>query len=293
MSAALDVKSSRGGAAAIQWLPVIAGLLVLYVPSFYGLAKDAWRYDDFAHGPIILGIILWLIWRKREALLDVPAQAFAAAPAPGLALLVCGLLLYVFGRSQEITLLEVGSLAPVLAGVFLAMRGWPALRALWFPILFVIFVVPLPQFLVDALSGPLKQNVSAIAEQLLYAAGYPIARAGVVLAIGQYQLLVADACSGLNSIFSLMAVGAFYLYLVRHQSWLHNVLILASLLPVAVCANILRVIVLVLVTYRFGDAAGQGFLHLFSGMMLFATALFIILLLDAILARAIKPRHPA
>ena len=290
MPAALDVKASRGAAAAVEWLPVIAGLLVLYVPTFYGLSATLWRYDDYAHSPIILGIIIWLIWKKRAVLLEVPA---AARPAAGLALLVFGLLLYAAGRAQAITVFEVASLAPILAGVFLAMRGWAAVRALWFPIVFIVFMVPLPQFFVDALSGPLKQSVSAIAEEFLYAAGYPVARTGVVLAIGQYVLLVADACSGLNSMFSLMAVGTLYLHLMQHRSWLHNGLILLSLLPVAVCANIVRVIVLVLVTYRFGDAAGQGFMHRFSGMLLFATALLVILLLDAILARAIKSRAPA
>ena len=118
--------------------------------------------------------------------------------------------------------------------------------------------------------------------------GYPIARNGVVLTIGQYQLLVADACSGINSMFSLSAIGLLYLHLIRYKSWLHNGLILASLLPIAFCANIMRVMLLVLVTYHFGDEAGQGFIHKFSGMVLFVAALIILLLLDTILARVIK-----
>jgi exosortase len=148
----------------------------------------------------------------------------------------------------------------------------------------------LPATLVDAITGPLKNHVSAIAEQLLYAAGYPIARSGVVLTIGQYQLLIADACSGLNSMFSISAIGLLYLYLMRYKSWMRNGLVLAGLLPIAFCANVVRVILLVLVTYHFGDAAGQGFLHGFSGMALFVIALILILLLDGLLSRIIKPR---
>src|SRR6185436_8744389 len=174
----------------------------LYVPTFYKAATGFWQFEEHAHGPIILAIIVWLFWNKRAALF---ITSWERAQAAGIALLVFGLLLYVVGRSQEIALLEIGALAPILAGVLLAMRGWPALRVFWFPILFVAFMVPLPGFLVDALTGPLKQHVSAIAEQVLYAAGYPIARNGVMLTIGQYQLLVADACSGLNSMFSLSA----------------------------------------------------------------------------------------
>jgi exosortase B len=279
MAAVLETKPSQG-IAGLEWLPVAAGLLVLYVPTFYDLATTLWQLDEYAHGPIILAVIAWLIWDRRQALFAAPART---APLPGFTLLLFGLLIYAVGRSQEITMFELGSLAPVLAGVLLATRGWPGLRAFWFAILFIAFVVPLPGFLVDALTAPLKQNVSAVAEQLLYVAGYPIARNGVMLTIGQYQLLVADACSGLNSMFSLSALGLLYLYLTRYQSWLHNGLVLASILPIAFCANIVRVMILVLVTYHFGDAAGQGFVHGFSGMLLFIIALLGLFAFDALL----------
>jgi exosortase B len=248
-------------------------------PTFYDAATTFWQTDENGHGPIILAVIVWLIWQERAALLTRPAIPHRLA---GLAVLVPGLLIYVVGRAVGIALLEIGSLAPVLAGVLLAMRGWPALRALWFPIFFIAFMIPLPGIFVDAVTGPLKQYVSQIATQILYAAGYPIARSGVILTIGQYQLLVADACSGINSMFGLSAVGLLYLYIVRRSSWLHNGLLLASLLPIAFCANVVRVMFLALITYHFGDRAGQGFLHGFSGMVLFIVALLVIFLLDNI-----------
>jgi len=286
MSEVLDIKTLRGTFAP-EWLPVLAGLLILFVPTFYDLARTLWQKDDFAHGPIILAVILWLIWDKRQILL---APATHSARASGLSLLVFGLLVYVVGRAHGVALLEVGSLAPILAGVLLAMRGWPGLRAYWFMILFVAYVVPLPGFFVDAVTLPLKHNVSVIADKILYAAGYPIAQDGVILIVGPYHLLVADACSGLNSMFSLTALGLLYLYLMQRKSLLHIALIVASLLPIAFVANIVRVITLVLVTYHFGDAAGQGFVHSFSGLVLFVIALIIIIVLDASLARVIKPR---
>lgn len=273
-----------------EWLPVCVGLVVLYAPTFFGLANGLWQSDEYAHGPIILAVVIWLIWDRRHALLAAPTSN---NPAIGLVLVIAGLLSYILGRSQGITILDVGSLFLVLSGVLLAMRGWSGVRSLWFMLLFIAYLLPLPGTFVDAITGPLKNYVSLIAEQILYTAGYPIARSGVVLTIGQYQLLVADACSGINSMFSLSAVGLLYLYLVRHKSWLHNGLIVASLLPIAFCANIIRVIFLVLVTYHFGDAAGQGFLHGFSGMVLFVVALTCILLLDAILIRVFKPRTTA
>ncbi len=280
MSSTLDTRLPQVTAAWAEWLPGVAGLLVLYVPTFYELATTLWQQDEFAHGPIILAVIAWLIWDRRQALFASPART---APVPGFALLVFGLLIYAVGRSQDIILFEVGALAPILAGVLLATRGWPALRALWFALLFIAFLVPLPGFFVDALTASLKNNVSAIAEQLLYTASYPIARNGVVLTIGQYQLLVADACSGLNSMFSLSALGLLYLYLMRYKSWLHNGLILVSILPIAFCANIVRVVILVLVTYHFGDATGQGFVHNFAGMLLFIIALLGLFAFDSLL----------
>ena len=282
---ALRDETSSLRAVGFEWLPVVAGLLVLYVPSFYKLGTTLWQEDGYAHGPIILMVLAWLVWEKRQVLL-VPA--LQRAFLPGLALLILGLLMYILGRSQDVNVLEVGSLIPVFAGVVVAMRGWPALRSFWFMLVFAIYLVPIPGILVDAITGPLKQHVSAVAAQILYMGGYPIARNGVVLTIGQYQLLVADACSGINSMFSLSAIGLLYLHLIRYKSWLHNGLILASLLPIAFCANIMRVMFLVLVTYHFGDEAGQGFIHKFSGMVLFVAALIILLLLDTILARVIK-----
>lgn len=289
MSVALEIKPPRG-AVRFEWLPIVAGLLILYVPTFYDLSRTLWATDEYAHGPIILAVVVWLIWDNRQALLAPPART---APVSGLALLILGLLLYVLGRSQGIMIFQVGSLVPILAGVLLAMRGGPGLRAMWFVLIFIAYLVPLPGFFVDSMTLPLKQGVSVVATQILYAAGYPIAHDGVILMVGQYQLLVADACSGLNSMFSLSALGLLYLYLMRHKSWLHNGLILASLLPIAFLANIVRVIVLVLVTYHFGDAAGQGLIHGFSGITLFIIALVVILLLDAILAWVFKPRKTA
>ena len=112
------------------------------------------------------------------------------------------MLLYAFGRSQDIIIFEVGSQILVLIALLLLFRGWAAVRLCWFPLFFLIFMIPLPGPLVSAVTGPLKAAVSAVAESLLYTMGYPIGRSGVILSIGPYQLLVADACAGLNSMFS-------------------------------------------------------------------------------------------
>jgi exosortase B len=290
MSTAFDAKRFGIPVEWLEWLPVFAGLLVLYVPVFYEFATTLWQEDEHAHGPIILMVIIGLLWEKRTVLLTA---ATGELPALGIAVLTFGLLFYVVGRSQDITIFQIGALAPVLAGAVLAMRGRRALRVLWFPIFFVVFMVPLPGFFVDAVTGPLKQNISEIVEYVLYAAGYPIARNGVMLTIGQYQLLVADACSGLHSMYSLSALGLLFMHLTARAKLMHNAVMLASILPIAFAANIVRVLVLMLITYHFGDAAGQGFLHGAAGIVLLIAALSALILLDYLLAKVFTVRKPA
>lgn len=272
--------STRSSSA--HWFLLLAGWAAMFGPTYWDLAGSIWRTDEQFHGVIFLVVIAWLIWDQRLA-------ASAAPPAPrplaGGLLFGFGLLLYIVGRSQDILLFEVGAQIPVLAGALLILQGTSAVRALWFPILYFVFMMPLPGILVDAITGPLKQWVSILAENILYAVGYPIARSGVTLSIGPYQMLVADACSGLNSMFSLSALGLLYMVLMARKSWLHNGLMLISILPIAFAANIVRVLILVLITYHLGDEAGQGFLHGLAGMVLIITALLFFFLLDGVLSR--------
>lgn len=264
----------------LEWLPILVGIAVLFLPTYYDLDRRLWNTEDNAHGPIILLVALWFFWKKREALL---APAVTTRPILGSAILVLGLLSYAVGRSQQILLLEIGSEIFILAGVLLLMRGERAVKSLWFPLFFMIFLIPLPGFIVDAATGPLKHYISVLAEQILYSAGYPIGRNGVQITIGQYQLLVADACSGLNSMFSLSAMGILYLYIMQHTSKVRILLLLLSIWPIAFLANLIRVMVLTLVTYHLGDEAGQGFLHGFAGILLFIAGLLFLMLLDGLL----------
>jgi exosortase B len=284
MAAALAEPASADSAW-LPWLPVGAGLAVLYVPVFYDFARGHWQSEDHAHGPIILAVVLWLLWRRRAALIHAGERPARGA---GIGLLLAGLLLYVAGRAIDLTIFEAGALVPILAGTLLAVRGWPALRQLWFAVFFIAFLVPLPGVLVDAVTGPLKAGISELVEQLLYAAGYPIGRNGVALTVGQYQLLVADACSGLNSMFSLAALGALYLYLAGRTSRLHIGVMLAAVVPIGFIANLVRVLALVLITYHLGDAAGRSFLHGAAGVVLLLAALGLFVALDAALSRAMR-----
>lgn len=270
------------------WWPLALGVAALFGPTFYDLLTGIWSTESYAHGPIILCLALWLLYRQWPQL-QLASQGDAGAAA-GWALFGLGLLMYVLGRSQSILVFEIGSFVVLLVALLLLHWGWGALRVQWFPIFFMLFMIPLPAAIVGALTLPMKMAVSYVTEHVLFLVGYPIARSGVILQIGQYQLLVADACAGLQTLLTLEALGLFYLNVVRHTSAIRNVGLACLIIPISFTANVIRVITLTLITYYFGDAAGQGFLHGFAGMVLFITALALIIGLDSVLQLVAKAR---
>jgi exosortase B len=271
---------------------VPAVLLALYVPTFAALWQGLWQVPMHSHGPVLLAVALWLFVARWSEQWRDPGLALQPLPRVGWPLLGVGVVFYIIGRSQDFAALEVASLVPVLAGCTLILFGAAFVRRMWFAYLFMLFLIPLPGSLVDSITQPMKIAVSQAAEALLYAAGYPIARAGVMLSIGPYQLLVADACAGLTSLFVLEAVGLLYLNLMRHASALRNIVLALLVLPVSFIANVVRVSCLVLVTYHFGDAAGQGFLHEFSGIVLLVCALLLLVAADSALRWGLSLRSP-
>lgn len=251
------------------WALFVFAWGVMYVPTYWDAARSLWNTDAQAHGPLVLAIAGWVFWRKRNAILEGPCVPSSTL---GGTLLLFGLCAYLVGRSQAIPALELGSQIPVLAGSLLVFRGFGALRAAWFPLVFLLFLIPLPGTVVVAMTEPLKQWASTIVTELLYWAGYPVARNGVVLSIGQYQLLVADACSGLHGMFSLSAFGLWFVYLAAPRSRVNVGILLLSTVPIAFAANVVRILLLVLITYYLGERAGQGFLHNFAGITAFVVA---------------------
>jgi exosortase B len=272
----------------LAWWIVGLGLAAMYLPSYWNAWNGIWQSDEMGHGPIILVVLGWLFWGLRDKIHAAPQQP---VPLLGWPLFGLGVLAYTFGRVFNISSVEFASHLFVVSGLLLLLRGVSALKMSWFAVLYLVFLIPLPATFVDMITGPLKHWISVIVVEVLYWVGYPIARTGVVITVGQYQLLVADACSGLNSMFSLSALGTLYMFLMRRESVAHNVIMVLSILPIAFCANIVRVITLVLVTYHMGDEAGQGFLHGFAGMVLMLAALILFFLLDTLLTFIFRPRR--
>lgn len=268
----------------IQGWPMVIGLTAVTFPTWKYITTQSWSTEQGSHAPLVLASGLWLLNHLRgEArhLQQRPSGAWAFAAIASMAVAM------VLFRTAAVIELEVYALYGLFVAVLYSFIGWRALRALWFPLLYLVFAVPLPDSLVAAVTNPLKLWISESAVDLLFAAGYPIASSGVTIQIGQYQLLVAAACAGLNSLITLTALTLFYVYVSHRAEWCYMLVLAVAAVPIAIFSNLVRVLILIMLTYYAGDAAAQGFLHNFAGMTTFAVSLVSIYLIDKLAQRTI------
>jgi len=258
-------------------LLIVLGCAALALPTFYTVATQTWTTEQGGHGPLVLATGLWVVWRElRGSKLDLrPGKRAIWMP-----LIASTLGLFIIARVTGVLEIEGYAMYGSLIVAAYSLFGAAPLRALWFPLIYLSFTLPPPDTVVAFVTQPIKIAISSSAVSLLYALGYPVASSGVTIQIGQYELLVAAACAGLNSIVTLTALCLFYVYL-RHRSNVRALLVIAvAAVPVAIISNFARVITLVLITYYFGDAVAQGFVHDFAGLLMFSVALFSIFCID-------------
>ena len=261
------VADLAGPAAILREYWVLAlGALILAVPTMFDVARENWSTEQGAHGPIVLATGLWLFWRRWPEIRHRRELGDARLAIAGF---VAAASLYILARVTGVIEVEGFMMYGLLLIVGYYLFGWGVLRGLWFPIVYMMFIFPPPDTVVAMITQPIKIGISRAAIDLLYLCGYPIAGSGVTINIGQYQLLIAAACAGLNSLISLSAIGLFYIYIRHNANWRYALLLMFAIVPVAVLANFIRVIALILITYYLGDAAAQGFLHNFSGITMF------------------------
>lgn len=267
--------------AARHW-PLIAGFALLAAMTIPTLGSQVWTREASAHGPIVLATGLWLLWRAAPSMSEL-----AETGRPWLTALafIPSLLLYVFGRAFDFISLEAAGLYGVGLSMLHACIGLRAMLRNWFPLFYMAFLVPPPEWFLDKFTQPLKQFVSMVATGSLHLAGLPIAREGVTIHVAQYQLLVEDACSGMNSLMGLFAISLFYIYLLRGSAPLYSALLILFVVPIAVVGNILRVMTLILLTYFGGDQVAQSFVHELAGIFLFAVDLVLVFAIDSLLIR--------
>ena len=276
---------SYGRRASLPFLAAMAASFVIaYLPTYVRLAKGPWQTEQEGHGPLIMLAAAWLAWQQRDKL-----QAVALRPAAisGWIVLLGSLLLMAVARSQDILFIETATQIPVLLACLLLIGGWPLARVFAFPLAFLVFSLPPPGWVLDAFTVPLKAWISDIVTNFLYALNYPIAQNGVIIMIGPYELMVKDACSGMNSIFALSAIGIFYVHeFVGDAEWVRKLILVASIVPITILANFFRVLALVLGSYYLGVDQVEGLFHDLTGVALFVFALALFFMLDSVLIGA-------
>jgi exosortase len=263
-------------------LLLLAGAAAIVLPTMFDVARLTWTTEQGGHAPIIVATGAWLFYREFKA-----SRARIRQPRAwlGAVALVACLIVYVLSRITGVLELEGLSMYAAIVSAFYLLVGGALLRSLWFPIVYLLVALPPPDTLVSLITQPLKIAISQWAVSLLHALDYPIASSGVTIQIANYELLVAAACAGLNSIITLSAICLFYVYL-RHRSDLTAFLTVGALIvPVAIFSNLVRVVSLVLITYYWGEAAAQGFLHDFAGLTVFLVALLSIIGLDSLFSK--------
>lgn len=266
---------------------VLLGLVILYGPTISSLLDGPWADARNAHGPVLMLVATWMLLRKVHRSIALKSASNPIGPT---LLLGVGSLMYGLGRALVIPALEFGSLVPMVTGLLWLTLGLKVVKAAWFPLVLIALATPLPASVVEMVTHPMKMGASVVADQFLHLLGYPVARDGVVLAIGPYRLLVADACAGLKSLFVLEALGLVYINLMGYTERWRNITLAVCVVPIAFFSNALRIVLLAVITYHWGDAAAQGFLHDFSGLFLFMVALASIFLADSLLGTIKKPR---
>jgi exosortase len=271
-------------------LLLLLGCALLVLPTMFQVARDSWSTEQGGHGPLVLATGIWAVWR------ELSGKTVETRPGKlwlGLPLLALNLGLFVVARITGVLEIEAFSMyGALIAGAYL-LFGPALLQAIWFPLVYLAFTLPPPDTVVAFVTQPVKIAISSWAVSILHALGYPIASSGVTIQIGQYQLLVAAACAGLNSIVTLTALCLFYVYLRHRSNPVAFLVISLAAIPVAIISNFVRVLVLVLITYHLGDAAAQGFLHDFAGLLMFAIALLTIFGVDKLAEPLFRERRKA
>ena len=261
-----------------QWF-LWLGLAAFIIPTMVFVAKVSWSTEQGAHGPIVLATGIWLLSRQWRDAVKVAEPGSAAITL--LIMLPC-LALYTVAVITGIIEIEGFAMYGVVLAVLYSVGGAAVLRLLWFPLIYMAFIFPPPDQVVVAVTQPLKIAISQVAVHMLYALGYPVAGSGVTIQIAQFELLVAAACAGLNSLISLTAIGLFYVYVRHNANWRYALLLMLAIIPAAMFANFIRVVILIMITYYAGDAAAQGFMHNFAGLTMFVAAVLAIFAVDAV-----------
>jgi len=260
-------------------LMAAAMYLAAYVPTMIWM-WDRWFARDsyYSHGVLIPFVTIFLIWQKREEL----ALIEKAKSAWGLPLVIVGMLMHTFASLMRVYFVSGFSMLLVLVGIILFFYGSVVFRKILFPVLFLVFMIPVPLAIITNISFKMKIFAAEIATTVLNNSGIPAVREGSVIRMRHAQVIVDDVCSGLRSLISLMALGSIFAYWMKSTMTKRGILFLTTV-PIAILTNVFRVIFLSSVAEIWGVQYAAGILHDISGFLVFALAFVLLYMMGRIL----------
>ncbi len=247
------------------------GVALLYSPVFKQLYQARWDTIDYTHAYFILPVSIWLAWRKRKELAPIISRPSSHAPRPStiafFSLLILSLLMFIFGWRQEYLLISTLSLIPLLLGLTGYLYGPQISRLLLFPILYLLLLVPPPLGVLDSITLPMRYGISVITAGILQFFHYPITRDGLLLSIGNHEIYMGAPCSGFRSLITMISLGLVYAY-INQGTFQKRLILTASIVPLALLGNLVRVLGMCLVTFYLGEESGKKY-HDASGFVIF------------------------
>jgi exosortase len=265
----------------ISWPPVLlvaALIVVLYQGIAIKLVTDWYELPDFSHGFLIPFFAAFLLWDKRDQLRNAPIQPSWT----GSILVILGLFELLVGRLGADLFFQRTSFVVLIAGILWMLIGKPILKQSLFILFVLCLAIPLPTILFNQITFPLQLLASRFASEILPLAGVPVLRDGNIIQLPAMPLEVAEACSGIRSLMSLFTVAVIYGYFLEHATWRRVVLALSAL-PIAVTANVARIVGTGLCVQYWDPEKALGFFHEFSGWLMFLVSLCCLYLVHVVM----------
>ena len=266
-----------------RWLGLLLialGSGLVYWRVVVKLVSDWYHDDNYSHGFLIVPLAVYFVWERREKLRKIPV-----APSTfGLVVVLGSVMVLIAGiLGSELFLTRISIIGTII-GVVLYLFGWKHLRALAFPVAFLLLMIPIPAIIFNRIAFPLQLLASQFGESAMGLANVPVLREGNVLILANTTLEVAEACSGIRSLVSLLTLAIVFGYFSDPRGWVRTVLALSSV-PVAIVTNGFRVAGTGIAAHQFGAAAAEGFFHEFSGWLVFVAAFVLMLAVQRAIVR--------
>lgn len=253
------------------WIPALSALFfVLYGPILKSLVLNWWQNPDYGYGFLVPIFSGYVFWKERERLTKISLK-----PANfGLLIMLGAIALLLAGSLGAELFTSRFSMLVLLGGIVVFVAGWKFLRAVLFPLGFLVLMIPIPTIIFNQITFPLQLLASRFATFWLHLINVPVLREGNLIILPNYTLEVVDACSGIRSLMTLITLAFAYGYLAESRRWARYLLVLL-MIPVAIVSNAIRIMGAGVLTYQFGPAAAKGFFHEFSGWVIFVAALIL------------------